>query len=91
MPLIEIMTADVSQPQKTLVDEPPVASDPRPIRVMYLVSTLHYGGAERQTVELAGRLDPARFSPILCSLDERVALAQEGPDRGGKEIRDGAL
>ena len=70
------MTEDTAQLRKTLAGKPPAACAPRLIHVMYLVSTLHYGGAERQTVELARRLDRSRFSPMLCSLDERVALTE---------------
>src|SRR5262249_31578518 len=38
------------------------------LRVMLLTSSLHYGGAERQVVELARHLDRRRFAPILCCL-----------------------
>ena len=41
----------------------------RPLRVMLLTSSLHYGGAERQVVELAKHLDRQRFEPMICCLD----------------------
>src|SRR6185295_13332411 len=41
----------------------------RPLRVMLLTSSLHYGGAERQVVELAKHLDRRRIQPLLCCLD----------------------
>ncbi len=49
----------------------------RPIRVLYLASSLHYGGAERQIVELARRLDRSRFTPFLCCLDGLTTLVRE--------------
>lgn len=51
-----------------------------PVRVLFLASGLHYGGAERQIVELARRLDRARFTPLLCALDGVDTLAQGVPD-----------
>jgi glycosyltransferase involved in cell wall biosynthesis len=48
----------------------PASADPeRSLRVLLLTSSLHYGGAERQVVELARRLDRRRFQPFLCCLD----------------------
>lgn len=52
----------------------------RPVRVLFLASGLHYGGAERQIVELARRLDRTRFTPLLCALDGVDTLAQGIPD-----------
>lgn len=49
----------------------------RRLRVLYLASSLHYGGAERQIVELARRLDRSRFEPVLCCLDGKDTLARE--------------
>jgi glycosyltransferase involved in cell wall biosynthesis len=50
------------------------------MRVLFLASGLHYGGAERQIVELARRLDRSRFTPLLCALDGVDTLAQGCPD-----------
>lgn len=36
---------------------------------MLLTSSLHYGGTERQVVELARHLDRRRFEPLVCCLD----------------------
>ena len=52
---------------------------PRPLRVMLLTSSLHYGGAERQVVELAKHLDRRRFEPILCCLDGTRTLFDLNP------------
>jgi glycosyltransferase involved in cell wall biosynthesis len=41
----------------------------RPLRVLLLTSSLHYGGAERQVVELARLLDRRHVQPFLCCLD----------------------
>ncbi len=51
----------------------------RRLRVMLLTSSLHYGGAERQVVELARRLDRERFEPILCCLDGTRTLFDLNP------------
>lgn len=45
-------------------------------RVLFFVGTLDLGGAERQLVELASNLD-RRFSPAVCCLFSRGALAGE--------------
>jgi glycosyltransferase involved in cell wall biosynthesis len=46
---------------------------------MLLTSSLHYGGAERQVVELAKHLDRRRFEPILCCLDGTRTLFDLNP------------
>lgn len=51
-----------------------------PVPVMLLVSSLEVGGAERQVVELARGLDPARFELLICSLGTAVPLAASLPD-----------
>ena len=50
-----------------------------PLKVMLLTSSLHYGGAERQVVELAEHLDRRRFDPILCCLDGTRTLFDVNP------------
>ncbi|HID71815.1 MAG TPA: hypothetical protein EYP29_03615, partial [Thermoplasmata archaeon] len=35
-------------------------------KILYLIPTLAYGGAERQLVELVNNLDRDRFDPIIC-------------------------
>lgn len=44
------------------------------MRILLLISSLEHGGAERQVVQLANRLDPKRFEVALCSLSDRNAL-----------------
>ena len=51
----------------------------RPLRAMLLTSSLHYGGAERQVVDLAKHLDRQRFEPILCCLDGTRTLFDLNP------------
>jgi len=46
---------------------------------MLLTSSLHYGGAERQVVELAKHLDRQRFEPLLCCLDGTTTLFDLNP------------
>jgi glycosyltransferase involved in cell wall biosynthesis/lysophospholipase L1-like esterase len=40
----------------------------RPLRVIYVIGELGVGGAERQVLELAARLDRDAFSPLVCSI-----------------------
>ncbi len=47
----------------------PVALDqPRPLRVMFVITNMPVGGAETLLVELVRRLDRDRFAPELCCL-----------------------
>lgn len=46
-----------------------------PIRILYLVSNLEYGGAQRQLIELANHIDRERFEVRVCSLSNYVPLA----------------
>jgi glycosyltransferase involved in cell wall biosynthesis len=48
---------------------------------MLLAGSLEHGGAQRQVVELARHLDPARFDPMVCSLSTLVPLAAALPPR----------
>jgi glycosyltransferase involved in cell wall biosynthesis len=50
-----------------------------PLKVMLLTSSLHFGGAERQVVELAKHLDRRRFEPLLCCLDGTRTLFDLSP------------
>src|SRR5439155_1722331 len=49
------------------------------LKVMLLTSSLHYGGAERQVVELAKHLDRRRFDPLVCCLDGTRTLFDLNP------------
>jgi glycosyltransferase involved in cell wall biosynthesis len=54
-----------------------LTSEPRrQIRVMFVVSNLEFGGAQRQIVELTNQLDPAEFDVRICSLSPYVPLAE---------------
>lgn len=46
-----------------------------PVRVLVVISNLEYGGAQRQVIELANQLDPARFDAHVCSLSDYTPLA----------------
>jgi glycosyltransferase involved in cell wall biosynthesis len=53
---------------------------PRPARLVFLLQDLKFGGTQRQALELARRLDPARFQPeiwLLAAGDDFVPLARE--------------
>ena len=47
------------------------------ITVVIVVSNLEYGGAQRQIVELANRIDREQFDLHVCSLSEYVPLAAD--------------
>ena len=52
----------------------------RPARLVFLLQDLKFGGTQRQVLELARRLDPARFRAevwLLAAGDDLVSLARE--------------
>lgn len=53
----------------------------QPIRLCLLVSSLEFGGAERQVVTLARSFDPSRVAAVVCSLSEKVPLGASLPHR----------
>ena len=55
------------------------AVPPHPI--VLVIDNLEYGGAQRQVVELANHIDPARFDLHICSLSDYVPLAERLVDR----------
>jgi glycosyltransferase involved in cell wall biosynthesis len=46
-------------------------------RVLLVISNLEYGGAQRQIVELANNMDPARYEMHICSLSDYTPLQQD--------------
>ena len=54
----------------------------KPIPVLLMVGTLGPGGTERQAVEVAKNLDPARFTPHVACFDASGFRAQELRERG---------
>jgi starch synthase (maltosyl-transferring) len=50
--------------------------------ILYLITDLDVGGAERALLELVGRLDRTRFRPTVCSLASDGSLAKEFSDLG---------
>jgi glycosyltransferase involved in cell wall biosynthesis len=57
----------------------------KPIRVCMLISSLEFGGAERQVVEMVRAFDRSRVRPIVCSLSDQVPLAVMLP-RAGEDL-----
>lgn len=53
-------------------------------RVCLVISNLEYGGAQRQVVELANRIDPRRYSMHICALSPYVPLAKDLLDPGAQ-------
>ena len=55
-----------------------------PHPIVLVIDNLEYGGAQRQVVELANHMDPARFDVHICSLSGYVPLAERMVDREGR-------
>lgn len=53
--------------------------------VMLVISSLEHGGAERQVIELARRLDRRRFDPLIVSLTDKNPLL-DAVDTAGIEL-----
>ena len=49
----------------------------RPLRVMFIITSMHIGGAETLLLNLLRRIDRSRFSPELCCLKELGELGQQ--------------
>ena len=47
------------------------------VKVLYIITTLDVGGAEKQLVELVTHLDRSRFAPVVCSLAPGGLLENE--------------
>ncbi|MCC7083578.1 MAG: glycosyltransferase [Pirellulales bacterium] len=52
----------------------------RPLRAMFVITTLEVGGAETLLVNLLRRMDRARFLPELCCLKSMGALGEQIAD-----------
>lgn len=48
-----------------------------PIRILFIIDNLGYGGAERQVVELCNHIDKNKFEPFICSLSNYVPLSKQ--------------
>ena len=55
------------------------STDParRPLRVMFIITSMHVGGAETLLLNLLRRIDRSRFSPELCCLKELGELGEQ--------------
>lgn len=52
----------------------------RPIRVMFLITSMPVGGAETLLVNMMRRFDPARITPMIGCLKEKGVLGEELSD-----------
>ena len=59
------------------IAEPNDMPPQRPLRVMFIITSMHTGGAETLLLNLVRRLDRARFSPELCCMKEAGILGDE--------------
>jgi glycosyltransferase involved in cell wall biosynthesis len=77
---MSLATTDCNtRPGQTGVQDGAAAS--KPVSVCLLISSLEFGGAERQVVEMMRTFDRSRVHPIVCSLSTKVPLAAALPDR----------
>ncbi|MDD4702655.1 MAG: glycosyltransferase family 4 protein, partial [Desulfovibrio sp.] len=53
-----------------------------PLRVLFLMEDLCYGGTQRQTLELARRLDRQKFTPVMLTLTGPTDLDAAARDAG---------
>lgn len=51
-------------------------ADRRPLRVMFVITSMPVGGAETLLVDLVRRMDRARFAPEVCCLKEAGPLGE---------------
>jgi len=58
-------------------DRLPKGERERPLRVMFVITSMPIGGAEVLTAELLRRMDRHRFAPQLCCLKEPDVLGRE--------------
>ena len=74
-----VPTNDLTNPSPLhpFTPSPLHASMHRPLRVMFLTTSLYTGGAETLLLNLLRRLDRQRFSPELCCLKEAGDLGEE--------------
>lgn len=61
-----------------------------PVRVMYVVDHLKFGGAQTHLVQLLSRLDRRRFDPIVCAL-KSVGELKPRVEQMGIPVLDGGL
>lgn len=59
-----------------------VTMDASPVSVCLLISSLEFGGAERQAVEMMRTFDRSRVHPIIISLSSHTPLAEALPGAG---------
>src|SRR4026208_1271624 len=58
-----------------------------PLRVAFVVDTMHFGGTEMNALRTAKRLDPARFSVVVATLARRGPVLQEYQDAGIRVVQ----
>ena len=61
-----------------------------PVRVMYVVDHLKFGGAQTHLVQLLSRLDRRRFAPLVCALKAHGEL-RPAVEEMGVPVVDGGL
>ena len=88
---MQTMSSSLATDSHDSKEAPPASRDRR--RVFFLVDSLEIGGTETQAVELALRLDPARYAvtlgclrmrgPLLAKLEVSTVSVMEWDARGG--------
>lgn len=73
------MTSTETMPAQTAAAA--AATGAKPTNVCLLISSLEFGGAERQVVEMVRSFDRSIVNPIVCSLSSEVPLARFLPGK----------
>lgn len=73
------MTSTETMPVQTATAA--ATSSVRPLNVCLLISSLEFGGAERQVVEMVRSFDRTVVNPFVCSLSSEVPLARFLPGK----------
>jgi glycosyltransferase involved in cell wall biosynthesis len=66
----------LTTPDSTAAQPKTAARNGKPISVCLLISSLEFGGAERQVVEMIRSFDRQKVKPMVCSLSTEVPLAR---------------
>ncbi len=74
--MTETTTAPAVKSATPVLSQSATGSSERPVTVCLVISSLEYGGAERQVVEMFRTFDRSRVRPIICSLSNNIPLAE---------------
>ena len=73
-------TVDQAPPASLSQGSGPSVANARPLRVCLLISSLEFGGAERQVIEMTRIFDRRIIDPLICTLSDKIPLVEGDPD-----------